>query len=106
MAHEKSDDASIDMGCDLAEMIPEETIHRVAHYLSLGLDCNVSIADYRESVALLFSKMLKDSWGLLPPVPAAKPVPVSGSVRQALWRSRHREQYNTYQRDLMRRRRA
>ncbi len=66
MSDPKSNECD-DAGENLANMIPEETIHRVAHYLSLGLDCNVMITDYRESVALLFSEMLKDSWSLLPP---------------------------------------
>ncbi len=66
MSDPKSNDCD-DAGENLANMIPEETIHRVAHYLSLGLDCNVMITDYRESVALLFSEILKDSWILSPP---------------------------------------
>ncbi len=38
----------------LGDVISEEIAHGGAHYLSLGLDCNVSIMEYREQVSYLF----------------------------------------------------
>ncbi len=52
---------------ELGDMISEELAHGGAHYLSLGLDCNVSIMEYREQVSYLFSALRRDGWLISPP---------------------------------------
>ena len=49
----------------LADQIPEEVILQVAHHLSLGLDCNVSIMDFRSAVADLFSELSAIDWVII-----------------------------------------
>ncbi len=39
--------------------ISDDIAAKGAHYLSLGLDCNVSAADFQEAVAFAFSAMKK-----------------------------------------------
>ena len=52
---------------ELGEAISEEIAHGGAHYLSLGLDCNVSIMEYRDQASYLFSALRKDGWLISPP---------------------------------------
>ena len=57
------------VGANLADVISEETLLRLAHNLSLGLDCNVPLMAYKEAVELLFSELQKGCWKISPPVP-------------------------------------
>lgn len=56
-------------GENIADMISEDVLGRVAHDLSLGLDCNVPLMACKEAVGLLFSEMRKESWLIQPPAP-------------------------------------
>ena len=52
-----------------ADLISEETILKVAHDLSLGLDCSVPLMACREAVEVLFLELEGDSWSICPPEP-------------------------------------
>lgn len=61
------------LGCfELGDVVPEEIAHDAAHYLSLGLDCNVSIMEYRDQASYLFSALKKVGWTISPPEPGLR----------------------------------
>lgn len=52
---------------EVSDVISEWVAHDGAYYLSLRLDCNVSIMEYREQVSHLFSALRRDGWLISPP---------------------------------------
>jgi hypothetical protein len=62
--------------------ITDDTAQKCAHYLSLGLDCNVSIQEYKDSVGLLFSELVGAGWLISPPAASPQFQRNSGNLKQ------------------------
>lgn len=52
---------------DLVAQIPDDTIRKLAHEMSLGLDCNVPIMAYRETAGSFLEALKMLSWEMVPP---------------------------------------